>query len=116
MYEAPQPADNVAIISAGEIVAEGPPSSLVGGDQATAIVRFRLPGDGDRLPDLLAREATVEGGWLEIRTPHPTRALHDLTGSALDRGIPLEELSVTRPSLEDVYLELTKDAAALGAE
>ena len=106
--------DRVAIIAAGEIVAEGPPSSLMGRDEAPALVRFRLPGDGDRLPELLAREATVAPGGLEIRTTDPTRTLHDLTGWALERGLQLEELSVTRPSLEDVYLELTKDAAGTG--
>jgi ABC-2 type transport system ATP-binding protein len=117
MDEAQHLADNVAIIAAGEIVAEGPPASLVGGDQATTLVRFRMPGDGDRrLPELLAHKATVAGGLLEIRTDEPTRILHELTGWALDRGLQLEELSVTRPSLEDVYLELTKDAAAAETE
>ena len=114
MDEAQHLADRVAIIAAGEIVAEGPPSSLMGRDEAPALVRFRLPGDGDRLPELLAREATVAPGGLEIRTTDPTRTLHDLTGWALERGLQLEELSVTRPSLEDVYLELTKDAAGTG--
>ena len=114
MDEAQHLAARVAIIAAGEIVAEGPPSSLMGRDEAPALVRFRLPGDGDRLPELLAREATVAPGGLEIRTTDPTRTLHDLTGWALERGLQLEELSVTRPSLEDVYLELTKDAAGTG--
>jgi ABC-2 type transport system ATP-binding protein len=84
-------------------------------EESPALIRFRLPGDGDRLPELLAREATVSGAGLEIRTMDPTRTLHDLTGWALERGLQLEELSVTRPSLEDVYLELTKDAASTGA-
>ena len=34
-------------------------------------------------------------------------ALHRLTGWALDNGITLDGLEVTRPSLEDVYLSLT---------
>jgi ABC-2 type transport system ATP-binding protein len=117
MDEAQQLADTVAIIAAGEIVAEGPPSTLVARDQAPTVVRFRVPGDGDRrLPDHLGRAATVAGGMLEIRTSDPTRTLHELTGWAIDRGIPLEELSVARPSLEDVYLELTADSVAGGVE
>ena len=48
-------------------------------------------------------------------TEDPTALLHELTAEALARGERLEELSVTRPSLEDVYLELTggrtRDAA-----
>jgi ABC-2 type transport system ATP-binding protein len=48
------------------------------------------------------------GGTLQERaTDDPTALLHELTGAALERGERLDELSVTRPSLEDVYLELT---------
>ena len=36
------------------------------------------------------------------------KTLHELTGRALERGEELEGLEVTRPSLEDVYLELTE--------
>jgi ABC-2 type transport system ATP-binding protein len=39
-------------------------------------------------------------------TTEPTGLLHTLTGWALHRGITLEGLSVVRPSLEDIYLEL----------
>jgi ABC-2 type transport system ATP-binding protein len=38
------------------------------------------------------------------------RVLHQLTGWALDNGIALDQLTVERPSLEDVYLELTGSA------
>ncbi len=44
---------------------------------------------------------------VERETDDPTALLHDVTGAALARGERLEDLSVTRPSLEDVYLELT---------
>ncbi len=44
-------------------------------------------------------------------TPEPTKALHQLTGWALERGQELESLSVRRPSLEDIYLELTESPA-----
>ena len=45
-------------------------------------------------------------------TDDPTTLLHELTGAALARGERLEDLSVTRPSLEEVYLELTAEADA----
>ncbi len=67
-------------------------------------------GDGDAGTD---PQAAVAGDWsavdgrLVLRTPDPTRSLNELTGWALARGIELEHLEVTRPSLEDVYLELT---------
>jgi ABC-2 type transport system ATP-binding protein len=50
-----------------------------------------------------------DGQRREIETDNPTELLHRLTGEALDNGEVLEGLSVTRPSLEDVYLELTAD-------
>jgi ABC-2 type transport system ATP-binding protein len=92
--EAQELADRVAIIKGGRILAEGSPRELgVGGGS-----RYRVAyanGDG---------EATV------LETDDPTKLLHELTGAALARGEQLRSLSVTRPSLEDVYLELTADA------
>jgi ABC-2 type transport system ATP-binding protein len=105
MDEAQYLADRVAVIAAGKIVAEGPPSSLGGRDSAATIVRFRLPeGDHDLPPDI---RATSTNGLFQVQTDDPTRTLHELTGWALERGIRLEGLDVARPTLEDVYLELT---------
>jgi hypothetical protein len=42
-----------------------------------------------------------------VRTDEPTRITHELTGWALQHGVDLEVFEVSRPSLEDVYLELT---------
>ena len=42
------------------------------------------------------------------QTTEPTRRLHELTTEALERGAELEGLEVRRPTLEDVYLELTE--------
>ena len=50
------------------------------------------------------------GELVERQTDDPTALLHELTGEALARGERLEELSVGRPTFEDVYLELTADA------
>ena len=52
------------------------------------------------------------GRRVEHRTLDPTSLLHELTGQALARGQRLHKLSVTRPSLEEVYLELTGEHAA----
>ncbi len=109
MDEAQELARRVAIIAQGVIVAEGPPSSLGGRDVAATIIRFRVPPGSD---DLAGRFAgtTIVDGLAEIRTEQPTGTLHDLTGWAGERGIELESLSVTRPTLEDVYLRLTGSA------
>ena len=105
--EAATLADRVIVLRAGRIVAEGTPGSL--GTVTGAEFRFRLP-DGVALPDLpgLVLTATAEGvvGTSEV----PTEALHALTGWALEQRVELEGLEVRRPSLEDVYLELTAEA------
>jgi ABC-2 type transport system ATP-binding protein len=114
MDEAQSLADEVAIIARGEIVAQGTPATLGGRDTAATRLRFRLdPGAGE-LPESLRTGASDADGTVEIATDDPTRTLHDLTGWALERGIRLDSLEVVRPSLEDVYLEITGGEA--GAE
>jgi ABC-2 type transport system ATP-binding protein len=105
MDEAQHLADRVAVISSGHIVAEGTPDTIGGRADAAVRIRFVLP-DGvgvDRLP----MPASTANGRVEVRTEDEIRVLHQLTGWALDNGIALAQLTVERPSLEDVYLELT---------
>jgi ABC-2 type transport system ATP-binding protein len=92
LEEAQELADRVAIVKDGVIVASGPPSELSSG--RGAVYRVSWVEDGQRR---------------EIETEDPTELLHRLTGDALERGERLEGLTVTRPSLEDIYLELTAD-------
>ncbi|HLA92344.1 MAG TPA: ABC transporter ATP-binding protein [Actinomycetota bacterium] len=107
MDEAQHLADRVAVISRGEIVAEGPPATLGDRHLADAAIRFRLPAAAELPPDLAGRAIVTGDGLLELIVSDATRALHDLTGWALERGIELEGLHVAQPTLEDVYLELT---------
>jgi ABC-2 type transport system ATP-binding protein len=90
--EAQALADRVAIIKDGSILAEGAPGELVTGTPGRG--RYRI---------------TYRGG--EHVTDDPTTLLHSLTEAALARGERLEGLSVSQPSLEDVYLELTGESA-----
>jgi ABC-2 type transport system ATP-binding protein len=105
MDEAQFLADRVAVISAGRIVAQGPPSSLAGRDQASARVNFRL-APGAILPSDL-QGGPVSDGRIELVAENLTTTLHRLTSWAVERGIELEDLQVVRPTLEDIYLELT---------
>jgi ABC-2 type transport system ATP-binding protein len=107
MDEAQNLADEVAIIARGEIVARGTPGTLGGRDTAATWVRFRLPAGAGDLPESLRTRSTVTGDGIQIATDEPTRTLHDLTGWALERGVTLDALEVTRPTLEDVYLDIT---------
>jgi ABC-2 type transport system ATP-binding protein len=104
MDEAQHLAKRVAVIAKGEIVAEGPPATIGGRDTAQTVIRFRVD-DRESLPSF--GHVPLGDGTLELRTEHPTKVLHELTAWALDRGSDLEGLEVRRPTLEDVYLELT---------
>jgi ABC-2 type transport system ATP-binding protein len=95
LEEAQALADRVAIVKDGRVLAIGPPREL-GVGAAHYRVAYR---DGD-------------GELVERETDDPTTLLHELTAEALARGQRLQELSVGRPTLEDVYLELTADADA----
>jgi ABC-2 type transport system ATP-binding protein len=105
MDEAQYLADRVAVIAKGVIVAEGPPTSLAGRDQMQTTIRFRPDAGAPPPPEL--GQAPAGDGVLRLSTGEPTRVVHELTGWALQHGIDLEVFEVSRPSLEDVYLELT---------
>jgi ABC-2 type transport system ATP-binding protein len=90
--EAQELADRVAIVKDGRILAIGPPREL-GAGAAHYRVAYR----------------DHSGELIERQTENPTQLLNELTGEALARGERLDELSVGRPTLEDVYLELTAD-------
>ena len=111
MDEAQRLADRVAIISAGRIVAEGRPDELGDRERRPATIRFRLPA-GTGPADLPAGIAPIVGadGELELTTAKAVEVLNTLTGWALERSIELEGLEVSRPSLEDIYLELSGEA------
>jgi len=91
--EAQELADRVAIVKDGRVLAIGPPREL-GAGAASYRVSYR----------------DASGRLIERETEDPTTLLHQLTGEALQSGERLKELSVGRPTLEDVYLELTADA------
>jgi ABC-2 type transport system ATP-binding protein len=100
MDEAQRLADRVTIIAAGQIVAEGTPQDLGERDKATTTIRYR----------------DAAGEEISIETLDPVRELNRLTADAMERGEDLEGLEVTRPSLEDVYLDLTETTEKAAAE
>ena len=105
MDEAQYLAKQVAVIAGGIIVAEGAPDTLAGRGDAPTTVRFRLPAGTSEPPPV--EGAKIADGVVELSTHDPTRTLHGLTGWALERNVVLDGLEVTRPSLEDIYLEIT---------
>jgi ABC-2 type transport system ATP-binding protein len=93
MEEAQRLSDRIAILGQGRIVATGSPEELLS-SHGIVEIRFRRNG-----------EETV------VATTEPTRVLSELTSEALANGIELEGLEVRRRTLEDVYLELTREQA-----
>jgi ABC-2 type transport system ATP-binding protein len=109
MDEAQHLADRVAIMNAGEVIASGRPDELGGRDLRPAEIRFSLPAHwslGD-VPELPAQQRSLKGDRVVVVTPEPVRASHILTSWALDHDIDVGHFSVTQPTLEDIYLELT---------
>ncbi|MCL5947647.1 MAG: ABC transporter ATP-binding protein [Actinobacteria bacterium] len=130
MDEAQALADRVAVISGGKIVAEDSPDRIGGRDTTTSEIRFLLPegvsaGDlpsleqpSDDLPSLdpsldrarqLDAELSIRGDAVVVHTNRPDLALYVLTSWSTSRGLELAGLTVSRPTLEDVYLALTED-------
>jgi ABC-2 type transport system ATP-binding protein len=91
MEEAQALADRLAILRDGRIVATGSPRDLLDGHAAVEI-RYRSGGEE-----------------IVLETEEPTHVLHELTQTALARGDELDSLQVRRRTLEDLYLELTRD-------
>jgi ABC-2 type transport system ATP-binding protein len=103
--EAEALADQVAIIASGKIVAHGPPASLGGRDQGAATIRFRLPAGV--MPEDLPVAVTGNGRSVELRTDRELETLFELTKWALDNEVRVTGLTVSRHTLEDVYLQPT---------
>jgi ABC-2 type transport system ATP-binding protein len=91
MDEAQRLADRVAVLAGGEVVARGTPEDLGDRDSQPSVITYRGPE-----------------GEVSLTTTTPVETLNELTGKALANGFALEGLEVKRPSLEDVYLDLTE--------
>lgn len=101
-------ADRVGVLRHGRLIAESAPDTLAGRDRAKAVIAFRRPGMSlETMPDGPWAAPEVDGDRITITTNNPTNALFILTTWATSRGSELPALTVTRPSLEEAYLELT---------
>jgi ABC-2 type transport system ATP-binding protein len=115
MEEAQRLADRVAIIANGEIVAEGAPDQLGDRGSHASRISFRLPaglGVSDLPGEVAAASAQPDSnGAVRLRVADPVPVLNSLTRWALEREVALADLEVRRPTLEDVYLDLTESGA-----
>ncbi len=115
--EAEQLADRVGVLGDGRMLAEDTPAALIEGISGT-LVGFQLPDGIDpsdaiaTFGDVMGADIRVSGRLVEATVEHSTRVVHRLTGWAVEHDVELLGLSVTRASLEDVYLQLTSPPAA----
>ena len=113
MEEAEFLADRIAVLAAGRIVAEGTAATLGGRDTEASVVSFTLPPgmSAADLPPVAAAAMTNDPGQKVLaRTSSPLPLLGALAGWARARGVDLPDLQVHRPTLEDVYLQLTRES------
>jgi ABC-2 type transport system ATP-binding protein len=111
MDEAEYLADRIIVVAAGKVVAEGTPSTLGGRDSMPATIAFTLPAGSSaaELPAALRLGRTARPGRVHLESTSPLTDVASLAEWARERDIDLPDLQVTRPSLEDVYLDLVKD-------
>jgi ABC-type multidrug transport system ATPase subunit len=107
MEEAQRLADRVAVMRSGRLVAMGPPEQLSATDPAHTITFQRPTGVPLAALPVVSGRIQDDHGVVSITTTQPTRDTYALTNWALQRGVELTGLTLTRPTLEDVYLRLT---------
>jgi ABC-2 type transport system ATP-binding protein len=111
MDEAQHLADRVVVLARGRVIADGAPDAL-GHRADAAVVAFRLPAGAGAAELPLPAGATVQERRVRFRSAAPARDLAPVLAWAAARDTELDGLTVTRPNLEDVYLELTEEVAA----
>ena len=111
-------AHRIAVLVQGQIKAEGTTQTLRDQHGGYTEIRFHV---GERplpenFPSALMNIITMERGWAILEVQNPTPALADLTRWAFAEQFELSSLSVTRPSLEEIYLNLTRGRRSAGGD
>ena len=110
--EAERLCDRVAIIDAGRIVAMGTPRELQqkSGGQSRIDIVTAQPLNGNTLPvwpEALETKVTEDRRSLTVYSSRPARTLFEIMRWLDQEGMQLEDVHLKRPTLEDVFVELT---------
>jgi ABC-2 type transport system ATP-binding protein len=111
MDEAEHLADRVAILREGHIVAQGPMRELSASLGRRTVIGFRLNSglDVEEVRSCVSAPTQVAGDEISVETEQPQADLYRLLALAERRGVSLDDLEVRKPSLEDIFLDLTRD-------
>jgi ABC-2 type transport system ATP-binding protein len=109
MDEAQHLADEVVILREGQIVAQGSPDKLGAELGRDSVIRFRIPAgvNADEVASVLGIPPQLSGGVATLPSRDPQRDLYRLLEWAARRDLELHDLEVRRPSLEDIFLDVT---------
>jgi ABC-2 type transport system ATP-binding protein len=112
LEEADQLADRLAIVSQGKVVVEGTPAELkaqLAGDAVQVEVENGAVAHAQEvLTSVGARpEQVLDGRTVVARVDHGGRALPGIISALDGAGVAVASVSVSRPSLDDVYLHFT---------
>jgi ABC-2 type transport system ATP-binding protein len=112
LEEADRLAERVAIVSRGQVVTEGTPDALkreLRGESVTVELASAVDGAAaaivESLPGVL--EVLVEGRRLHARVDHGAQAVPTILNALDGEGVQVAAVTVSRPSLDDVYLHYT---------
>jgi ABC-2 type transport system ATP-binding protein len=110
LEEADQYATRIAIVDQGRIVAEGTADELKAGLRGDSVLlEFADSVGAEQFERAVAgipqvRRATADGNVVRARVPDGPRTLPAVLAAVELAGVPVRSVSVTRPSLDDVYL------------
>jgi ABC-2 type transport system ATP-binding protein len=113
--EAEHLADRVGMLASGKMIAEGTPAELIEKISGT-VVSFMLPHSIETADAIstfgpvLGGDVRLSGRLVETTVDRATEVVHRVTGWAIDNGVELESLRVSRASLEDVFLQMTEQS------
>jgi ABC-2 type transport system ATP-binding protein len=112
LEEADQLADRLAIVSRGKIVVEGTPAELKASLRGDAVHVELSNGHVDDAQRVMASvgaapEQVIDGKIIVTRVEHGGRALPGILSALEGAGIAVASVSLSRPSLDDVYLHFT---------
>src|SRR5437868_11287798 len=110
--EAERLCDRVAIIDAGKIIALGSPRELQekSVEQSGIEIKLTRPLEGRAIPtfaDAIQSSVSNDGVIVSVRSRHPARTLVELVKWIDGQGYELEDVHLKRPTLEDVFIEMT---------